>query len=40
MGEVRNAYTIFIGKPEGKRSFRRPRCGCENNSGMDVRERG
>jgi hypothetical protein len=26
MGEIRNAYKILVGKSEGKRSFRRPRC--------------
>jgi hypothetical protein len=25
MGEKRNAYRIFVGKPEGKRSLGRPR---------------
>jgi hypothetical protein len=25
MGEMRNAYKILVGKPEGKRSLRRPR---------------
>jgi hypothetical protein len=26
MGENRNAYRILVGKPEGKRPLRRPRC--------------
>jgi hypothetical protein len=26
MGGVRNEYKILSGKPEGKRSYRRPRC--------------
>jgi hypothetical protein len=39
MGEMRNAYNILVGKPEGKRLFIRPRhryrmdlkeIGCEN----------
>jgi hypothetical protein len=25
MGEMRNAYKILVGRPEGKRSLRRPR---------------
>jgi hypothetical protein len=27
MEEKRNAYVIFMGKPEGKRPLERPRCG-------------
>jgi hypothetical protein len=27
IGENRNAYEIFVGKPEGKRPLGRPRCG-------------
>jgi hypothetical protein len=26
MGEMKNAYNILVGKPEGKRPLRRPRC--------------
>jgi hypothetical protein len=26
MGKMRNAYKRLVGKPEGKRSLRRPRC--------------
>jgi hypothetical protein len=26
MGEMRNAYRMLVGKPEGKRSLERPRC--------------
>jgi hypothetical protein len=40
MGEVRNAYKIFIGKPEGKRPRRRPRSRWQNNIRMDLREIG
>jgi hypothetical protein len=25
LGDMRNAYNIFVGKPEGKRSIGRPR---------------
>jgi hypothetical protein len=31
MGEMRNAYNILIGKPEGKRPLGRPRRRCEDN---------
>jgi len=26
MGQMRNAYNILVGKPEGKRPLGRPRC--------------
>jgi len=39
-GEMRNAYNILVGKPEGKRPLRRPKCRCEDNTGMDLREIG
>jgi hypothetical protein len=38
MGEVRNAYSILVGKPEGKRPFRRPRDRYEDNITIDFRE--
>jgi hypothetical protein len=38
MGEMRNAYNIFVGKPEGKRRLGRPRRRCENNIIKDLRE--
>jgi hypothetical protein len=34
MGEIRNAYIIFVGKPEGKRSLGRPRSRWEDNIRM------
>jgi hypothetical protein len=40
MGEVRNAFKIFIGKPERKRSHRRPRRRWEDYIRMDLREVG
>jgi hypothetical protein len=36
--EMRNAYSILVGKPEGKRSLGRPRHRWENNVGMYLRE--
>jgi hypothetical protein len=36
MGEVKNAYTITVGSPEGKRQLERHRRRCENNIKMDV----
>jgi hypothetical protein len=39
MGEMRNAYNILVGKPEGKKPFGRPRCRWDNIR-MDVREIG
>jgi hypothetical protein len=39
MGEVRNAYNIFVGKPEGKRPLGRPRRRWKNVR-MDLREEG
>jgi hypothetical protein len=38
MGKMRNAYTFFVGKPEGKRPVERPRCSWNNNIKMDLRE--
>jgi hypothetical protein len=40
MGEVRNAYRVLVGKPEGKRPLERPTCRWENVIKMDVREIG
>jgi hypothetical protein len=37
IGEIINAYSISIGKSEGKRSLGRPRCRGEDNIKMDVR---
>jgi hypothetical protein len=38
--EMRNAYSILVGKPEGKRSLGRPRHRREDNIGIDFREIG
>jgi hypothetical protein len=35
---MRNSYIILVGKPEGKRSFGRPRRRWEDNSKMDLGE--
>jgi hypothetical protein len=40
MGEVRGAYNIVIGKPEGRRPLGRPRHRWEDNIKMDIREIG
>jgi hypothetical protein len=39
-GEMRNAYRILVGKPEGKRLLGRPRRKWKDNIKMDVREIG
>jgi hypothetical protein len=38
IGEMKNAYKILVGKPEGKRPVRRPRRRCEDNIRMDLGE--
>jgi hypothetical protein len=38
-GEKMNAYTILVGKPEGKRPLGKPRRRWEDNIRMDLRER-
>jgi hypothetical protein len=40
MGEIRNAYRILVGKPEGKSPLRIPRCRWVNNIKMDLGEIG
>jgi hypothetical protein len=40
MGEMRNVYTIFVEKPEGKRTFRTPRQRWEDNIRLDLQEIG
>jgi hypothetical protein len=37
-GEKRNAYRIFVGKPEGKIPLGRPRHRCVDNIKMDLRD--
>jgi hypothetical protein len=40
MGEIRNAYVIVVGKPEGKSPLGRPRRRWQNNIRMDFGETG
>jgi hypothetical protein len=40
MEEIRNAYKIFVGKPEGKRLLGRPRRRWEDNIKVDIWEMG
>jgi hypothetical protein len=40
MGEVRGAYNILVGRPEGRRPLGRPRCRWEDNIKVDLREIG
>jgi hypothetical protein len=36
--DMRNVYRLLIGKPEGKKPLRRPRCICVGNSKIDLGE--
>jgi len=38
MGDMKTAYKISVGKPEGEKLIRRHRRRWEDNIGMDVRE--
>jgi hypothetical protein len=40
IGEMSYAYGILVGKPEGKRTLRKPRHRWESNIKMDLREIG
>jgi hypothetical protein len=40
MGEKKNAYRLFVGKPEGKRPLLRPRRMWVDNINMDLLEIG
>jgi hypothetical protein len=40
MGHMRNAYEIFVGKPERKRPLRRPRHRWEDSVRVDLGEIG
>jgi hypothetical protein len=39
IGEVRGAYNILVGRPEGRRPLGRPRRRWEDNIKTDLRER-
>jgi hypothetical protein len=36
MGDVRGAYNILVGRPEGRRPLGRPRCRWEDKIKMDL----
>jgi len=38
MGESRNAYTVLVGKRNGKKPLGRPKRRCEDNIKMDLQE--
>jgi hypothetical protein len=40
MGEKRNAYRIWVGMPEGKRTLGTPRRRCVDNVKIELREIG
>jgi hypothetical protein len=40
VGEIINAYKIFVENPEGMRPHGRPRSRWEDNIRMDLRKRG
>jgi hypothetical protein len=40
MGEIRNAYNILVGNPQGKRPLARPRHRWEDNIRKDLRKIG
>jgi hypothetical protein len=40
MGEGIGVYRVLVGRPEGKRPLRRPRCRWEDNIKFDLREKG
>jgi hypothetical protein len=40
MGEVRGAYNILVGRPEGRRPLGRHRCTWEDGIEMDLGETG
>jgi hypothetical protein len=38
LGERTGAYSVLVGKPEGRRPFGRPRHRLKDNSKMDLRK--
>jgi len=39
-GERKSAYSVLVGKPEGKRLLERPKRGWDDNININVREVG
>jgi hypothetical protein len=40
MGEERGMHRVLVGKPEGKRLLRRPRCRWQDNIKIDLQQVG
>ena len=40
LGDRRGVFKVLVGKHEGKKPFRRPRCRWEDNIKMDLQEVG
>jgi hypothetical protein len=40
MGEIRNAYKILVGNPEGKKPIGRPGCRGSEDIETDLKQRG
>ena len=40
LGERRDVYRFLVGKPDGKRSLGRPKCGWKDNIEIDLQELG
>jgi hypothetical protein len=40
MGEMRNVYKIFVGKPQGRKSLARSDRRCKENIKIDLKETG
>jgi hypothetical protein len=38
--QMRNAYKILVGKPQGKKLFWKPRCKWKGNIKMHLKEKG
>jgi hypothetical protein len=39
-GEMRNTYTILVGKPKEKNQFARPKLRCDDNITVDLKVTG
>jgi hypothetical protein len=40
MGNKKSAYSVLVGRPEGKRQLGRPRCRWDDDIEMDLQEVG